>query len=278
MDDISKIFVVNLDDKKDRFEKFKKLNDSRLERFSAVDARFSANIAGKYGFKLKPVSLSDNIYFYTAPGAVGIYLSFYLIWKKIVSEDIPVSLILEDDASVEDIKKYLNENEKIDFTDVDFVQLGKRCDVPWVPDITKNFDGLEAHILTKRGAEKLISATENPSHFNGVVNVKPNGWCSKTKRHLNDFDVFKKEKTTNWTNGKLIRCAVDKFVGYCGNQKHSDEKRLKILHKPTISLSTESKTSDILKDVQMEWYRLPEDDLCSLINSEDFSNWRNANE
>ena len=86
MDDISKIFVVNLDDKKDRFEKFKKLNDSRLERFSAVDARFSANIASKYGFKLKPVSLSDNIYFYIK--AVGIYLSFYLIWKKIVSEDI----------------------------------------------------------------------------------------------------------------------------------------------------------------------------------------------
>ena len=51
MDDISKIFVVNLDDKKDRFEKFKKLNDSRLERFSAVDARFSANIESKYGFK-----------------------------------------------------------------------------------------------------------------------------------------------------------------------------------------------------------------------------------
>ena len=50
---------------------------------------------------------------------------------------IYVSLILEDDASVEDIKKYLNENEKIDFTDVDFVQLGKRCDVPWVMILQK---------------------------------------------------------------------------------------------------------------------------------------------
>ena len=123
MKNISKIFVVNLDDKKHRWQKFCTINDPRMIRFEAIDSRKNHFIYKNYNFDFDPVGLPSKFYFSTAPGAIGIYLSFYTIWKHIIDNNIDVALILEDDADVDDVKSYLNLNKQIDTDSYDYIQL-----------------------------------------------------------------------------------------------------------------------------------------------------------
>ena len=171
MKDISKIFVVNLNDKVHRWKKFCTIGDTRMNRFEAIDSRKNHLVYQNYNFDFDAWDYQVS---FTSPLlAIGIYLSFYTIWKHIIDNDIDVALILEDDADVYDVKSYLNLNQQIDTDFYDFIQLGKRCNKPWVKDYTENFDGLEAYVLTKRGAEILVNSTNDASHFNNVVKIKP---------------------------------------------------------------------------------------------------------
>lgn len=274
MKKISKIFVVNLNDKKHRWEKFYTMSDSRLERFEAIDSRNVHSIYKDYGFELDPVGLSTSFYFSSAPGAVGIYLSFYSIWKRIVESDIDVALIMEDDADVGDVKSYLNKNNLIDTDSYDFIQLGKRCNKPWVKDFTENFDGLEAYVVTKRGAEILMNSTNNASHFNGVVKVKPFGPGPDGQGGLEKYKMFANEPKQTWSSTKAIRCAVDKFVGYCANKNHSQENRLRVKLEPCIDLFSQITPSDVTTKNSKDWSSLSESALEKFKNSDQFEFWK----
>ena len=274
MKKISKIFVVNLNDKKHRWEKFYTMSDSRLERFEAIDSRNVHSIYKDYGFELDPVGLPTSFYFSSAPGAVGIYLSFYSIWKRIVESDIDVALIMEDDADVGDVKSYLNKNNLIDTDSYDFIQLGKRCNKPWVKDFTENFDGLEAYVVTKRGAEILMNSTNNASHFNGVVKVKPFGPGPDGQGGLRKYKMFANEPKQMWSSVKAIRCAVDKFVGYCANKNHLQENRLRVKLEPCIDLFSQITPSDVMPKNGKDWSSLSESALKKFKNSDQFEFWK----
>ena len=104
-----KVYIINLDRNTNRLEKCSKQLDLigiEYERFSAVDGR-----------KIKPEEFSKCYNDKTArrllgksmtPGEIGCALSHIGIYKKIVAENIPFALILEDDAyAMPPLKKIL---------------------------------------------------------------------------------------------------------------------------------------------------------------------------
>jgi len=107
-----KIFVINLDYRKDRFHKFTSNYNFPIE-FYKIDAIDGNNLSDKYlNSLLGEVGKQSLInkrrkYHYELPtvGAVGCYLSHVKTWKTIIYNNInDYSLIFEDDVRVSDIK------------------------------------------------------------------------------------------------------------------------------------------------------------------------------
>ena len=126
-----KIFIVNLDRSTDRYNHISKQFDNNnltYERFSAVDG-YNLSITDEAGkrftgldVKNNPSLLSfDNIYTVLCPseninyhpdskilnhtltaGELGCYCSHREIWIKMIKENIPYALIIEDDAILND--------------------------------------------------------------------------------------------------------------------------------------------------------------------------------
>ncbi|APZ30377.1 glycosyltransferase family 25 protein [Rickettsia conorii] len=126
-----KIFIVNLDRSTDRYNNISKQFDNNnlfYERFSAVDGyNLSITVAGGKRFtgldvKNNPALLSldngytvlcpsENINYYSdskilnhtlTAGELGGYCSHREIWFKMVKDNIPYALIIEDDAILND--------------------------------------------------------------------------------------------------------------------------------------------------------------------------------
>ena len=269
---IEKIFVINLDDKKHRYKKFEELEDSRLERFPAIDSRGSYKVCKTYGLNLDPVGLASEFYFSQAGGAVGAYLSHYRIWKKMIDEDIELALILEDDAKFSDVKKYIKKDKNKYDENFHFWQLGKRQWQDSLERICENFDGLESYVINKKGAEILVNSTHDCSHFQNIIECKPQGWFDGKK--ATDFSMFKNEPRQDWNKKYSITCAADKFVGYCAHPKIPEEKRLKIKILSLIDLHEQDISSDIMLSDDKPFWRRNETELKELIASDHFKYWK----
>lgn len=93
-----KVFLINLDASKDRFEyclsKLKQF-DIDFERFSAVDGKelSSDEIEDFYSFEQNKALYKKTM----SNGEVACYLSHFKLWKQIVDEDLDYAIILEDD-------------------------------------------------------------------------------------------------------------------------------------------------------------------------------------
>ena len=92
-----KIFLINLENRKDRFKSMnKQLNNLNLN-YSRIDAIDGTKVS-------PPKNLFDNIRFLIeqgrecTAGEVGCAMSHIKIWQQIVDENIDYSLILEDDC------------------------------------------------------------------------------------------------------------------------------------------------------------------------------------
>lgn len=268
--EIEKAFLINLDDKTHRYEKFNEIGDPRLERFPAIDSRSDFNIYKKFGLDLNLMGLASEFYFSQAPGAIGIYLSHYLIWKKMIEENIEICMILEDDAETKDVSNYLSKNYSFNVERYDFFQLGKRCSRKRRL-YSKDFDGLEAYVITKRGAEILVNTTLDNSHFKGIVEVKPFG---RFKGGVpEEFKIFKKENKQLWDKKNSITCAVDKFVGYCSNPKIDESKRLRIKIDPFVDLHIQEVSSDVMDTKITPWWDSNEKELIHYMRSTKFKFW-----
>lgn len=226
-----KIYFINLKDRINRWDDF--LSYSKfypdyirgcIERVEAFDSRSNIDFLEDLGLKLDPVSIPSVLYFSQSKGAVGCYASHYYCWEKIISDNVERALILEDDIDPSDVFRFLQSNPDID-ENIDLHHLGKR-----------DFDGLEAYILNKSGANKLISLTKEPFHLEDKVDI-PLGGNFSNQDPLS-YEFFKNNLDYSF-EGKLdcITSAVDKFVGYSTSQALPTE--LKVTHKfiPCISLS-----------------------------------------
>jgi len=217
---IDKIFCINLEERYDRWNNIKKLSD--IERFNAI--RADEDIVEQFGLTLDPVDISSKLYFKIHTGALGCYLSHYLLWNKIVREDIPYALIIEDDIDTDSLKLLLNSNLIIE--DLEFIQLCKRIRY----ENRFLFDGGESYIVSTEGARKLIEYTRNPSLLSII---QPERFKNIESLH------YKKiiDDTPNWNTSNSIKCAVDKFMGYCCEAVLPEHIRLKNFVYPIISIN-----------------------------------------
>lgn len=211
--DNCKIFVLNLDSSKDRLEYISKsLNTLGLtfERISAVngnDLSFLSMDSMKdlssdevsenglikdkklhvfhkefpmcafvfdYSFREYYVRKFKQMYQYKMSlGELGCYYSHRVIWQKVIDEDIPYVVVLEDDAKlVDNFINYINDLIKQMPLNADFILLERRlgCTAPakkvglLVKAVTKEgaktlCSGTCGYLVTNQGAKKLLAFT-----------------------------------------------------------------------------------------------------------------------
>ena len=159
--EIKKIFVVNLDDKHRKL--FENLKNNRIKRISAVDSRKNWFVYKDFNLELVPYGKSTDHYFTQSKGAVGCYLSHYKIWQNIINNNIEWSLVLEDDANIDAVSKYISDNHVVDVKEnTDIVQLNDRTQHN---DLIKYFNGTTSYLINLRGAKILLDATHDFSYF-----------------------------------------------------------------------------------------------------------------
>ncbi len=101
-------YCINLDRRQDRWEEFKSqpaAQQLKLQRASAVDGKtIEWRTDPRIGILIKYNIIEKtrrSHYEIKSIGAVGCYLSHVNLWKMMVRENIPILLVLEDDAKLE---------------------------------------------------------------------------------------------------------------------------------------------------------------------------------
>lgn len=93
-----KVFLINLDQSTDRLTKCsERLNAENVE-FEKISAVYGASLSNTELLKhYAPILNEQQYYKDLTPGEIGCYLSHRKAWQKIVDENIPYCVILEDD-------------------------------------------------------------------------------------------------------------------------------------------------------------------------------------
>lgn len=281
---IEKIFIINLKDKIHLFNKFDRLRHIHqgIERFNAVDSRSNHKIYEDYGLSLDPVGLCSKFYFSESLGAIGCYLSHYLIWKLMIEREISSALILEDDVKISDIANLLESKDYFfDFVQNDLIQFNTRTPNQFLRSHGAScnlFNGTESYYLSLKGAEKLFSLTHDRDCFQGIIKDEPFEKHQLDNAHPNSFiypqqyEMYQNEPPQDWTKKNSITCAVDKFIGYCSDRRLPRNKALSTKVISCINLSEEGLTSDIEPDNNPFW-NCNEKELINLKQSKNFEWW-----
>ena len=267
------VFLINLESKQDRWNRFSNLNLG-IERINAVDTRNSSDDYENFGLGLNPPDKMSKLYFSRSKGALGCYLSHYTFWKKVVENDIEYAVVLEDDASVIDVKNLIETNSvSTHFENVDFpklVQLNKRTSTQKLPYW---FDGTESYAINKKAASSLIELTHDLSDLQGVFIEYAWSWPNLRGGAYSLFKRWKRhDALADFTKKNTIRYAVDKFIGYCSLDEINPSKRLTIELDPTIGLNPYYPHSEILKDLKPYW-QMSYDELVAHETDDDYMWW-----
>jgi GR25 family glycosyltransferase involved in LPS biosynthesis len=218
---VDRVFCINLKDRVDRWKEFEEINSIKIERFEAIDTRKKPELCNEYGLTVDPISVGYQIYFNRCNGAVGCYLSHYVIWKRIVEESIPYTLITEDDVDVQSIKEFL-ETDFASYKGYELVQLSEKVG-------KKNgevvFNGTESYVISLEGAKKLIEVTHKPWKLNKVAPISP--------QNIQKFIEKNNIETTNKDcKPYSIVAPADKFITMCCMKDCEENVRLKFFHVP----------------------------------------------
>lgn len=240
---IDEMFCITLQEKTERWEKvIDKFPKAR--KVEAIDTRKNPQICEKYNLTVRPSTFSYQLYFTGAPGAIGCYLSHYLIWKQIVEEDIPYSLITEDDIDCNSVERFLLSN-LTNIDEYDLIQLNKRFSYV-KPEHRMMFHGTESYIVSKIGAEKLLKATHCPELLEYVYHNEASSIVEvKNKRRIKTIPRVYEPNS--------IIAPADKFISMCCDPKANESIRLKFLNYPCIDVNPDYAESDIDKDMGHIW-------------------------
>lgn len=270
---IQKIYVVNLDDKPSNWKPFKDLQNPFIHRISAVDTRKNWFAYREHGLELVPHGKSGDHYFTQSKGAVGCYLSHYMIWTDMIKNDIQWALVIEDDANVECVKEYVSNDMVVSVKDnVDMVQLNDRTQHH--NDIVKHFNGTTAYLTNLRGAKILKDATHDFSHFAEEVDDVLQ-WRVDTVGLHGCPDLLRDSIPGHycWQVKNAIRLAVDRFIGYNGHKSISAEKRLNLDFNPVIKIQDDG-TSDVTDPGEVYYWDMTCDQLKELEARSDYMWWQ----
>ena len=262
---INKKICITLKQHKHLYNAFDKLNRG-IEWFEAVDSRQDSKLSQKYGLKLDPVSLQQQLYFSESPGAVGCFLSHYIIWKQIVEQQTPVTMVIEEDANCRDVNAVVAHYDYLakmhQLHEADLVQFNRRLDKLNFPG---DFNGTECYTVTLNGAKKLLASVHERPWFNNNVFDKPSKQRASMKMYQN-------EPVQQWNQHKdCIVAAADTYIGLCGRLPDWCEHKLKIKHVPEVSLTGAPSTITPV-DIPF-WEILDEKQADELLLADNFKWW-----
>ena len=214
---INKFFVITLNETEEGKKRMNKLKKNEI--LGKYITKFNGIYGKKYDYnneikqriikktwdyglwnnkKSQMVEMSD--------GEIGCCLSHYYLWKKIVDEKIPITMILEDDCD----KLYPNfENIilkliKIVPKDWDIFLIGywlhKGNDGEKINEYiykVKNFALTHCYIITYKGAKKLLNSLP--------INMPVDSWLSSQSNNLNIYRHNLAKNKNTYPYGLLIR-------------------------------------------------------------------------
>lgn len=167
-----KIFIINLKKDKERIDFQKKQFKKENLKFERVDAIYGKDLSNNERYKH-----SGNYFNYitNTPSIIGIFLSHLKIYKKIVRENLPYALIMEDDVKL--LKNFRTKLNKLLNNlphDYDIIHCG--CD-GFSCDINKKINN-NINLINN----KLNKTNNNNNDYEKYDLVKPNtlivgGWC-----------------------------------------------------------------------------------------------------
>jgi len=220
MNNIDKIFIINLDKDIDRYENCKKqlfkYNINNYERFPGIDGSILTE-------KERKNITTDIGNIIASPSMIGCGMSHINLWKKIVREGINKALILEDDFILKDNFLYKFNNT--------FKNSPEKYDAIFMTDNTvhnKNIKFMDinkyfykqifisqtlAYIITIEGAKKILDNINKITHhidielcllalYNNNINI-----ISMTEPL-----VYQTYDTSNNTNDCNFPLVIDKFL------------------------------------------------------------------
>lgn len=198
-----KAFVINLDDRKDRLEKFTNGTNINYERFSAVN-----------GKKLKPNQQLQRIFenndYNMRVGLVGVAMSHIKLWIDLLTSDVNMFCIFEDDARFgPNFEKHLNHIIDTAPQNWDLIYLGHHLYPQYITSDTYKTDvdpvlqqmtvqeslshsmgGMFAYLITKEGARKILDFINTTGMTNGIDTVQQKAISHMTTYYAYPHIVF----------------------------------------------------------------------------------------
>ena len=242
-------FCVTLKDKPERWDQIKLNVPPFIRKFEAIDTRKNPALCSNYNLTVRPSTITYSIYFKGGNGAVGCYLSHYLIWQQIVKENLSHALIIEDDADTTSLNEFL-QNMPINIDSYEFIQLNKRFSYV-KPEHRMMFHGTESYIVSYQGAKKLIKATQHPSYLEYVFHNDPPNVKLAAKR-------LKIKQPNRVYEPNSIIAPADKFITMCCDPKCDPEVKLSYLNYPCVEVNQEYAASDIDGGMGHIWKMSPD--------------------
>ena len=263
-----KIFFINLNKNLEIFEKAKELFSllpddicNSLERIEAIDTTKNLNLCKEMGFSVSPHFIGHKLHFFEAAGSIGQYLSHYTVWQKIISENLDLALVLEDDSSMSDVMNFLLSDPDIDES-LDFIQLHKL-------KVSKSY------LINNSGANKLINLAKDHSCFS---HIDPISFVNNNKHNLHK--LFKKYPNFDYSQINTIHMPISDFIYYSSSNKIPSNLKINFIKFNHIKDLPFSDFSDIYccyyRD-KKSYINLGFEDLEKKISSENFKNFLNLN-
>lgn len=174
MDKQPKVFLINLDKSKDRLEKSATRLAEHGVSFERISAVYGADLSEQEIAQHYSVKLNNEKFFRPlGKGEIGCYFSHRLAWQKIVDQQLPYGIVLEDDFRiVGDLSKVFNALDGLN-GEWELVKLAsyqnrvrpikarKKIDEHFDLVVnTKAVSGCCAQAITLKGAKKLLAATD----------------------------------------------------------------------------------------------------------------------
>jgi GR25 family glycosyltransferase involved in LPS biosynthesis len=210
-----KLYLINLEDRKDRFD----VTNNLLNRYEFKNVIRYQAIIGKNIPKQELVkiidpsamkSILDNYrtkHYELSYGAVGCYLSHINIWKKLEIDNLDYVIIFEDDAlpnfSFIDLQEIIKNYVPNDWDVFLFGGIYNKC--KYINNYVKkifSFYETHAYIINKKGASKLLSkafpikkqidsfiSDMTRNNYINVYGITKNKWTQNLKINQSDIQT-----------------------------------------------------------------------------------------
>ena len=204
-----------------------------------------------FNLELKPIGLINQLYMSLNPSSTEKYLTHYLIYKKVIEEDIDCCMIFEDEVVFSDVINLFFVNPDMP-EDIDIANLS-----------TEGIKNLNAYYLTNKGAKNILDKIQNSSWLNSMKRFQPSDYgLSNEALTLREFTA---EPLQDFSVQNQIIAPIEKIIlTACQYSKISSRHNISFIH--SISNYNTFEVKNELKDLSQE-------KLTEIVNSKGFKFW-----